>query len=165
MSAGVGARVETDAQLARLLQVGIVLEEVVEARAHRHYQSLPTDERDERIEGLLEEAVTESAEHRRRLEGLLAELEADTVPFEQVETLVTQQYREAETDFDGVLYDQLNGEETAWKFYDDLVDAIEESDADFGVDRERLLSTLREIRAAEAGGVEAVADLMEDKNP
>lgn len=165
MSAGVGARVETDAQLARLLQVGIVLEEVVEARAHRHYQSLPTGERDERIEGLLEGAATESAEHRRRLEALLAELEADTVPFEQVEALVTQQYREAETDFDGVLYDQLNGEETAWKFYDDLIDAIEGSDADFGVDRERLLATLREIRTAEAEGVEAVADLMEDKHP
>lgn len=165
MSADVRARVDTDAQLARLLQVGIVLEEVVEARAHRHYQSLPTDERDERIEALLDEAAAESAEHRRRLEDLLVELEAETVPFEQVQTLVARQYREAETDFDGVLYDQLNGEETAWKFYDDLIGALEASDAAFGVDRERLLETLRDVRAAEAAGVEAVADLMEEENP
>jgi rubrerythrin len=165
VSADVRARVDTDAQLARLLQVGIVLEEVVEARAHRHYQSLPTDERDERIEALLDEAAAESAEHRRRLEDLLVELEAETVPFEQVQTLVARQYREAETDFDGVLYDQLNGEETAWKFYDDLIGALEASDAAFGVDRERLLETLRDVRAAEAAGVEAVADLMEEENP
>lgn len=160
----VAARVDSDDQLARLLQIGIVLEEVVEARAYQHYQTLPEVERDAAIEGLLAEAREESAEHRRRLEALIDDLDAESVPFEEVEALVSEQYaRNHPTDFDGVLYDQLNGEETAYKFYDDLLTAIEESEATFGVDREQLMTTLAEIREAEARGVEAVARLMGDR--
>jgi len=159
----VTARVESDGQLARLLQVGAVLEEVVEARAHRHYRSLPEGERDERIESLLEEAAEESAAHRERIDELLDALDADPIAFEQIEALVTEQYSEADTDFDGVLYDQLNGEETAYKFYADLIEAVEASETDFSIDREPLLETLREIKAAEAEGVEAVAKLMEER--
>jgi septal ring factor EnvC (AmiA/AmiB activator) len=150
----------SDHQLARLLQIGVVLEEVVEARAAKHAQSL--DALDEDIEDLLAHAVEESAEHRERLEGLVEQLDAETVPFEEIKLLVEQQY-EADADFDGVLYDQLANEETAYKFYDDLIAAIEESDVDFGVDREQLLDTLRGIREEEAAGVEAVTDLMETR--
>ncbi|WP_232701150.1 ferritin-like domain-containing protein [Halobacterium wangiae] len=160
----VAARVDTDAQLARLLQIGVVLEEVVEARAHRHYQSLPAEERDEDIEALLSDASEESAEHRQQLEALIEDLDAESIPFEDVKDLVAQSYgKTGPEDFDGVLYDQLHGEETAYKFYDDLLDAVEASDAEFGVDRAALLDTLREIREAEAGGVEEVAKLMEDR--
>ncbi|MFC7200132.1 ferritin-like domain-containing protein [Halospeciosus flavus] len=157
------ARVESDEQLARLLQIGVVLEEVVEVRAYQHYQRLPEDERDERIEDLLEDAREESAKHRRRLEALIDELDAESVPFEDIEAIVEAQYARDGTDFDSVLYDQLNGEETAYKFYDDLVEAVEASDADFGVDREELLDTLRDIREAEAEGVEEIAELMEER--
>jgi rubrerythrin len=158
----VAARVDSDAQLARLLQIGVVLEEVVEARAYQHYQSLPESERDDAIEVLLEDAREESAEHRRRLESIIDDLDAESVPFEDVEALVVEQYAQSgPTDFDGVLYDQLNGEETAYKFYDDLIEAIEDSDVSFGVDRDRLLDTLEGIRTAEAEGVEEVAKLME----
>jgi rubrerythrin len=158
------ARVESDAQLARLLQIGVVLEEVVEARAHRHYQSLPESERDDDIEALLSDASEESAEHRERLEAVIEDLDADSIPFEEVKELVAESYGQTgPEDFDGVLYDQLHGEETAYKFYDDLVDAIEASDAEFGVDRAALLDTLRDIRESEAQGVEAVAKLMEDR--
>jgi rubrerythrin len=158
------ARVESDAQLARLLQIGVVLEEVVEARAHRHYQSLPESERDDDIEALLSDASEESAEHRERLEAVIEDLDADSIPFEEVKALVAESYgKTGPEDFDGVLYDQLHGEETAYKFYDDLVDAIEASDAEFGVDRAALLDTLRDIRESEAQGVEAVAKLMEDR--
>jgi rubrerythrin len=161
----VAARVDSDTQLARLLQIGVVLEEVVEVRAHRHYQSLPEADRDDDIESLLSEASEESAEHRGLLEAVIADLDADSIPFEEVEALVAESYgKTGPEDFDGVLYDQLHGEETAYKFYDDLVDAIEASDAEFGVDRDELLTTLREIRAAEAHGVEAVAKLMEDRS-
>jgi rubrerythrin len=160
----VAARVDSDQQLARLLQIGVVLEEVVEARAHRHYQTLPADERDDDIEDLLSHASEESAEHRRLLESLIEELNAESIPFEDVKDLVAQSYgKTGPEDFDGVLYDQLHGEETAYKFYDDLLDAVEASDAEFGVDRTELLETLRAIREAEAGGVEAVAKLMEDR--
>ncbi|WP_276270882.1 ferritin-like domain-containing protein [Haloarcula litorea] len=153
--------VGSDHQLARLLQIGIVLEEVVEARATKHAEATGTD-LDPAVGELLEHASTESAEHRRRLEALVDDLEAETVPFEEIQMLVEAQY-EADEDFDGVLYDQLCNEETAYKFYDDLIAAVEASDTTFGIDRDRLLSVLREIREEEAEGVEDVTDLMEER--
>jgi rubrerythrin len=149
--------VGSDHQLARLLQIGVVLEEVVEARAAKHSES---EQIGERVRELLEEAVEESETHRERLDALVDELDADTIPFDEIQTLVEQQY-EADQDFDGVLYDQLCNEETAYKFYDDLIGAVERSDAEFSIDRERLLSVLREIRAEEEEGVEEVTTLME----
>ena len=156
----VSTSVGSDHQLARLLQIGMVLEEVVEARAHKHHETL--EDVDEGVVALLEEAAEESAEHRRRLEELTDELEADSVAYEEIERLVAAQY-EADTNTDGVLYDQLASEETAYKFYDDLIGAIENSDVRFGIDRDRLLSVLRGIRADEEDGVEAVTRLMETR--
>ncbi|WP_115862859.1 ferritin-like domain-containing protein [Halorussus litoreus] len=158
----VGHRVSTDHQLARLLQIGIVLEEVVEVRAARHYDTLSPDERDAEIEALLEEAREESADHRERLESLIEELDAEAVPLDEIEALVESTYAQTGPEsFDGVLYDQLHGEETAYKFYDDLIEAVEASDAAFALDRERLLTTLTEIRDEEAEGVEEVTAIME----
>lgn len=149
----------SDHQLARLLQIGIVLEEVIEARAAKH--AAATDAADDaQLRTLLDEAVAESADHRRRLEALVEDLDADTVPFEEIETLVEAQY-EADEDFDGVLYDQLCNEETAYKFYDDLIEAVEASTTDFGIARAELLDVLSTIREEEAEGVEDVTDLME----
>jgi len=160
----VSHRVGSDHQLARLLQIGIVLEEVVEARAHHHYQSLDPADLDPEIEALLADAAEESATHRERLDALIADLDAESIPFEDIETLVEAQYAQTKPeDFDGVLYDQLCNEETAYKFYDDLVSAIEASDARFTVDRERLLDTLRAIREEEAEGVEEVTKVMETR--
>ncbi|WP_135533481.1 MULTISPECIES: ferritin-like domain-containing protein [Halostella] len=160
-----GQRVSTDHQLARLLQIGVVLEEVVEARAYRHLESLAADEREElgdEIVHLLEHAAEESEEHRERLEGLVEELDADTVAYEEIERLVEAQYGQTSPDdFDGVLYDALCNEETAYKFYDDLIEAVEASDADYAVDRDRLLDTLKSIRAEEEEGVEEVTEIME----
>jgi rubrerythrin len=153
--------VGSDHQLARLLQIGIVLEEVVEARAEKHVKVSDADLCSE-VRAFLEGAAEESAEHRARLETLLAELDADTVPFEQIEPLVAERY-EADDDFDGVLYDQLCNEETAYKFYEDLLAAIETSEIQFRVDRERLHSVLEEIMAEEKAGVERVTELMEDR--
>jgi hypothetical protein len=154
--------VGSDHQLARLLQIGIVLEEVVEARAEKHVQSLDTTEIDASVEDLLMDAAEESARHREELESLIASLDAETIPFEEIKVLVEQQY-EANADFDGVLYDQLCNEETAYKFYDDLIDALEESDAELSIDRDRLIETLATIREEEAEGVEEVTQLMETR--
>ena len=151
--------VGSDHQLARLLQIGVVLEEVVEARAAKHAE---TPDLDDEVRAMLWEAAAESATHRDRLDELVEDLEADTIPFDEINALVEQQY-EAEGDFDGVLYDQLCNEETAYKFYDDLLAAIEDSDAEFSIDRDRLLSVLREIREEEEAGVEDVTELMEDR--
>jgi len=149
--------VRSDHQLARLLQIGVVLEEVVEARAAKHSE---LDDIDDEIKELLEEAAEESATHRERLDKLVDELDAETIPFDEIQPLVEQQY-ESDQDFDGILYDQLCNEETAYKFYDDLIEAIESSDAEFSIDRDRLLSLLREIRSEEETGVEEVTTLME----
>jgi rubrerythrin len=152
--------VGSDHQLARLLQIGVVLEEVVEARAAKHAR----ESRDvsEAVRAFLTEAAAESAGHRDRLEALIDELHAESIPFEEIQRLVEAQY-EADDDFDGVLYDQLCNEETAYKFYDDLIGAIEASQTEFSVDRDRLLSTLERIREEEAEGAEEVTELMEDR--
>ncbi|ARS88608.1 rubrerythrin [Natrarchaeobaculum aegyptiacum] len=158
-----GQRVSSDHQLARLLQIGVVLEELVESRAAHHLESLSPDERaaiDEEVRELLEEAAEESADHRERLEALVDDLDAETVPYEEINQLVDAQYGPP-ADTDGVLYDQLASEETAYKFYDDLIEAIEASDAEFAIDRDRLLETLTEIREEERDGVEDVTDIME----
>jgi hypothetical protein len=163
----VGTTVTSDQQLVRLLQIGVVLEEVVEARAAHHYRSLSEAEReqlDERIVELLDHAAEESAEHRARLEGLIDALDAESVAFEEIQALVRGHYGQTKPeDFDGILYDQLHGEETAYKFYDDLITAIEESDAQFSVDRGRLLSVLRGLREEEKEGAQEVADIMEER--
>jgi rubrerythrin len=159
-----GHRVDSDHQLARLLQIAIVLEEVVEARAHHHRSLGDESALDPEVDALLSGAADESADHRDRLEALIADLDAESVPFEEVETLVEAQYAQTKPeDFDGVLYDQLCNEETAYKFYDDLVSAIEGSETRFSVDRERLLETLRSIREEEAAGVEDVTAVMETR--
>ena len=160
VSVSLRAPIASDHQLARLLQIGVVLEEVVEARAEKHVQ-VSDDTLDEAVRGLLREAAAESAEHRDRLEAVIEYLEAETVPFEEIQTLVEAQY-EVERDFDGILYDQLCNEETAYKFYDDLIEAIEASEATFSIDRDQLLAELRAIRDEEEAGVEAVTELMED---
>ena len=148
----------SDDQLARLLQIGVVLEEVAEARAAKH--AAESDDLDEQVRETLEAAAAESATHRERLAALVEALDAETVAFDEVQQLVETRY-EADDEFDGALYDQLCSEETAYKFYDDLVTALESSDASFGVDRGRVLSVLREIRAEEAAGVEEITELME----
>jgi len=152
--------VGSDHQLARLLQIGVVLEEVVEARAAKH--AAESEDITEEVREFLEEAAEESADHRERVQGLVEQLDAETIGFDEIQTLVEQQY-EADQDFDGVLYDQLCNEETAYKFYDDLIEAIETSDAEFSIDRDRLLSVLTAIRDEEAEGVEEVTKLMESR--
>lgn len=163
----VEARVASEEQLVRLLQVGVVLEEVFEARAAQHYQDLSETEREElneEIVALLTEAKEESAEHRHRLETLIDELDAETIAFDQIKTLVAEQYSDTKPDdFDGLLYDQLHSEESAYKFYDDLIDGIKNSNVEFGISRKRLLETLDTIREEEAEGVERVTQLMEQQ--
>jgi hypothetical protein len=157
VAVSVGQSLSSDHQLARMLQIGIVLEEVVEARASKHAETTVTDSA---VAEYMAEASAESADHRALLEGLIDDLDAEAVPFEEIEALVEATY-EADDEFDDILYDQLCNEETAYKFYDDLIEAIRASDAQFSVNRERLLRVLGEIRDEEAEGVEAVTRLME----
>lgn len=150
-------------QFARLIQIGVVLEELVEARAYEHYRSLAEEagEVDEEIEELLLEAREESGEHRERLEALIDDLEAESIPYGRIETLVREKYGKSKPeDVEAVLHDQLTSEQTAYNFYDGVVDAIESGEATFGIERDRLLSTLRDIRAEEAEGAEEVNEVL-----
>jgi len=159
-----GRAVESDERLARVLQVGVVLEELVEARAYEHYRSLAEEgERiDEEIEEMLLEAREESGEHRERLETLIDDLAAESVPFAEIEALVQEKYgRSKPESIDEVLADQHASEETAFNYYDGVIDAIEASETDFGLDRDRLLATLRDIRAEEAEGAEEVKEVID----
>lgn len=157
----IGVAVTSDQQLARLLQIGVVLEEVVEARASRHLETLD-DTADAEIIALLEEAVEESHEHSEQLRTLIEELDGEAVGYAEIEKLVRERYaRNEPEDFDDLLYDQFCNEETAYKFYEDLIAAIAASDVSFSIDRERLVHVLSNIRDDEAEGAEAVASLME----
>ena len=96
------------------------------------------------------------------IQDLIDQLDAQAVPLEEIQALVEGRYTQTGPEsFDGVLYDQLHGEETAYKFYDDLIEAIEASDTDYALDREELLATLKAIREEEAEGVEEVTEIME----
>jgi hypothetical protein len=87
-----------------------------------------------------------------------------TIGFDQIQGLVAEQYGETKPDdFDGLLYDQLHSEESAYKFYDDLIEGLENSTAEFGISRERLIETLTVIREEEKEGVERVTQLMQDQ--
>ena len=126
------ARVASEEQLVRLFQVGVVLGEVFEAQAEHYYRNLLKADReaaDEAVVYLLTEATEESAEHRHQLEALIDGLDGETKP----------------SDFNDLLYDQLHSEESAYKFYDDLIE------------------TLDAIREEEAEGVERVTQLMETR--
>ncbi|MDX1746006.1 MAG: ferritin-like domain-containing protein, partial [Halobacteriales archaeon] len=109
-------------------------------------------------------AQEESGEHRRQLEKLLDELDGDTVPYDEIETLVRQKYGSSRPEtVEELLHDQLDGEQTAYTFYDGVIAAIEDAETEFGVDRDRLLSVLRRIRAEEAEGAEEVNEVIESR--
>lgn len=153
--------VSSDHQLARLLQIGIVLEEVNEERARRHLASL---EGDDDLRALLRAATDQSAAHRDRLEALLTQLDADAVPSTAVRDLVDEHYAGTRPEnFDDILYDQLCSEESAYKFYDDLIDAIESGNATYSINREAVLAELAAIRSEEEDGTRKIIELLEDR--
>ncbi|ERH13438.1 MAG: hypothetical protein J07HB67_02477 [halophilic archaeon J07HB67] len=164
-----GQAVASDRRLARLLQIGVVLEEMVEAGAYHHVRRREV-ELDEPVAALLEEAATESARHRERLEALITELDADSVAYEEIQTLVEAQYapptssttycttscvtrrrRTSSTTISWVRWVRPTTTRVVrWP-----------TETNFSLDRDRLVATLREIRAEEADGVETVTNMME----
>lgn len=143
--------------VVRLLQIGIVLEEIAEARARKHANN--SDGIDSEVTSFLEHAATNSARHRSRLKNLIEQFEANTVPFDRIEHLVEEQFEQNQK-FDGVLYDQLCSEETAYKLYDDLIEILERSDLNADMDKEWLVSELKSLRTQEAEGAKEVTELM-----
>jgi hypothetical protein len=153
----------SEAELVRLLQIGYVLEGIVEGRSDYH-QRLPVIDSTHMgaVWELLEEAHIESREHRNRLQHLIDSLNASCISPEVIEGLVETRYdRETVESVDDVLHDQLLGELSAYTFYDELLTTIAESDTAFSVDHDELVTVLEEIRAEEREGVDETIAVME----
>ncbi len=158
--------ISSERQLVRLLQIGVVLEEIVEARSYQHYKSISgeNDKVDDELEELLKEAQSESAQHRENLEDLIDELNASTVSPSEIEKMVENKYSNTKPEnFEELLYDQLDGERSAYNFYSDLIEAIKESDIEFSIKKARLINILEKIKKEEAEGVREVKHLLNNK--
>lgn len=143
-------------QFARLIQIGVVLEELVETRARAH-----ASDADDPIGAHLEAAAATAAEHRTRLLGVLDAIDADPGPAEELHALVQHRY-EADQEFDHVLYDHLCNVETAYKFYEDLSDALDASTVALPVEGEAIADRIAHLKADERRTVEATADLLDE---
>lgn len=147
-------------QLVRLLQICLVLEEIVEARATK--QAKQSGRLDEETRRVLEETVATSARHRQRLTVLLESVDADSVSFGEVQQLVDDRY-EAEKNFENPLYDQLCNSETLFKLYETLIETLTDRQAEPGLDSEYLRSGLKELRAEETESVQEITRLLESR--
>ncbi|MFP4633234.1 MAG: ferritin-like domain-containing protein [Halobacteriota archaeon] len=136
--------------LARLLEIGVVIEEYAEEKSAR---LLSSEVDDAETREVLLGALDESLEHRDRLVELVAlvggDVDAETVERrvrEAVESSVDEPTDEAEA-----LRRQLESELMAYEFYDSVLDALDEAEMNCVDSREveRVTSTLREIRSDE----------------
>lgn len=137
------------AAVARLLQIGVVIEEYAEEKSAR----LLSDEVDEEIRETLMDSLEESLEHRDQLVDLVAlvgeDIDADTVE-SRVRDAVEAAVDEPEDEHEA-LQRQLESELMAYEFYDSVLDAIDGSDLDC-MDSgtvDEVTSTLDEIREDE----------------
>lgn len=145
-------------QLVRLLQICLVLEEIVEARATKQARQL--EHLDEEVRAVLEENAEESARHRQRIVDLVEGIDAHAVPFDEVQQLVDEQY-ETEKNCENPLYDQLCNAKAAFKLYDTLIETLTDRHSEPGVDSEYLISVLKELRTEESKSVQEITRLLE----
>jgi rubrerythrin len=138
----------------------MILEDVVEARAYQHKESIENESLDGPVSTILEDAAEESKNHRHRLESLIDKFEVNFGDKAEIKKLVAERYQ-SEINFEGILHDQLRSEKTAYRFYDNLISDIESSETTFSIERDQLLSVLREIRQEEKDGVEELKELIE----
>jgi len=132
--------------LARLLQMGVVVEEYAEEKSAR---LLGESVEDDEVRAELQDPLNESGEHRDILAELVQEVGAD-IDKERVERLVREAV-EAEVDEpkDGekALRQQLETERLAYSFYDNLIEACRASK--WADEYEDILSVLSDIRRDE----------------
>lgn len=148
----------TRTDLIRFLQIGMVLEEIIEARSYQHQNIISNvdGELASPIDELLEEAHNESVEHRTRLEQFIRDLDSDHSQPEEVRTLVNERYSRSEPEnAKDILFDQLHGERSAHRYYSMVLNILEENEIeeDIDIDFEELISTIEQIKNEEAQGV------------
>jgi hypothetical protein len=147
--------VPSEDDLARLLQIGVVIEEYAEEKSAR----LLSDEvRDEAVRETLDEALTESDEHRRRLLSLVREIGED-VDEGRIERLVREAVESnvpSPEDSDEALRHQLKSERLAGSYYDSLIEACRASTRMDDETVGRVVETLEEIRDDEYEDAEKI---------
>ena len=147
--------VPSEDDLARLLQIGVVIEEYAEEKSAR----LLSDEvRDEAVRETLDEALTESDEHRLRLLSLVREIGED-VDEGRIERLVREAVESnvpSPEDSDEALRHQLKSERLAGSYYDSLIEACRASTRMDDETVGRVVETLEEIRDDEYGDAEKI---------
>lgn len=147
--------VPSEDDLARLLQIGVVIEEYAEEKSAR----LLSDEVDDaKVRETLEEALDESDEHRRRLLSLVRDIGEDVD-----ESRVEERVRDAveakvpsPAGSDEALRQQLQSERLAGEYYDSLIRACRASDSIDEETLEDVVETLEEIRDDEFEDAEKI---------
>ncbi len=132
--------------LARLLQIGVVIEEYAEEKSAR----LLSDDVDSEAREALLDSLRESEEHRDRLVELVSLVGADVDPEtveERVKEAVESEVEEPDDEREA-LEQQLESELLAYRFYDNVLDAIDGSDLGCmdSATVDEVSSTLDEIR-------------------
>lgn len=154
--------VPSEEDLARLLQIGVVIEEYAEEKSAR----LLTEEIcDDEVRGMLDEALEESDEHRNRILELVRGVGED-VDEDRVESLVrdTVEAKVGGTeDSEEALRHQLNSERLAYSYYDSLIEACRASDSIDDVVLKDVLETLEEIREDELEDAEKIETILKER--
>ncbi len=147
--------VPSEDDLARLLQIGVVIEEYAEEKSAR----LLSDEVDDaEVRETLEEALDESDEHRRRLLSLVREM-GDDIDESHVEERVREAIEAtvpSPVGPDDALRHQLDSERLAGEYYDSLINACRASESIDEETLETVVETLEEIRDDEFEDAEKI---------
>ncbi|MDZ7687325.1 MAG: ferritin-like domain-containing protein [Halobacteriales archaeon] len=153
--------VPSEDDLARLLQIGVVIEEYAEEKSARLLSDAVDDGS---VREMLGESLEESDEHRRRILKVVRRMGAD-IDEEHVESLVRDAV-EANIDTprnsDEALRQQLDSELLAYSYYDSLIEACLASE---NIDDETLaevVETLEEIREDELEDAEKIENVLNE---
>jgi rubrerythrin len=147
--------VPSEDDLARLLQIGVVIEEYAEEKSAR---LLSDSVEDDDVRAMLGDALEESDEHRRRLLSLVREVGED-VDEQRIERLVREAVESevpSPQDADDALRHQLRSERLAGSYYDSLIRACRASESIEDKTIETVVGTLSEIRDDEHEDAEKI---------
>lgn len=154
--------VPSEDDLARLLQIGVVIEEYAEEKSAR---LLSESVDDEGVREMLGESLEESDEHRRRILDVVRRMGAE-MDEEHVENLVRDAV-EANVDEpanpDEALRQQLGSERLAYSYYDSLIEACRASDSIDDETMAEVLDTLEDIREDEREDAEKIETVLNEK--
>jgi len=154
----------TDERIARFLQVGYVLEAIVEGRCSEHHDHLPMDQPSTSLtRNLLAEAQSESRRHREQIASILEELNKKSPPLETVSTRIETNYERTYDKIEAVLYDQLCSEFSAFQYYDSVHEWLvkDRSCLDLSISPDKVITIVKDIRQEEQEGVYDVLDAIE----